>query len=337
MTRGYSLPPPEQPDQQMKKRRIEEEKLAAAEELKNVQVVEDESGKVTSVGTTMSQKIEEELIQFLKVNSDVFAWTVRDLEGIDPEVITHKLNVNPTFRPYPEWLANVVIVPKANKKWRMRIDFTDLNRACPKDSYTLPRIDPLVDSTARCEMMRFLDAFQGYNQISLEPQDQEKTSFITEQGIFCYQVMPFGLKNTGATYQKLVNKVFKHMIGRNMEVYIDDMLVKSHSKEIHVQDLRECFEVVSRLGMKLNPSKCTFGVQGGKFLGYLISYKGIEVNPEKIKAIQEMSPPTTKKEVQRLTGRMTALSRFLSRVAERGLPFFKTLRKVEGFSWNQEC
>ncbi|KAL0401691.1 UNVERIFIED_CONTAM: Polyprotein P3 [Sesamum latifolium] len=103
-------------------------------------------------------------------------------------------------------------------------------------------------------MMSFLDAFQGYNQISLEPQDQEKTSFITEQGIFCYQVMPFGLKNVGATYQRLVNKVFKHMIGRNMEVYIDDMLVKSHSKESHVQDLRECFEVVRNLGMKLNPS-----------------------------------------------------------------------------------
>ncbi|KAL0451439.1 UNVERIFIED_CONTAM: Retrovirus-related Pol polyprotein from transposon opus [Sesamum latifolium] len=109
--------------------------------------------------------------------------------------------------------------------------------------------------------------------------------------------MPFGLKNAGATYQRLVNKVFKHMIGRNMEVYVDDILVKSHSKESHVQDLRECFEVVRRLGMKLNPSKCTFGVQGGKFLGYLISYRGIEVNLEKIKAIQEMSPPTTKKEV----------------------------------------
>ncbi|KAL0434157.1 UNVERIFIED_CONTAM: Retrovirus-related Pol polyprotein from transposon opus [Sesamum latifolium] len=186
-------------------------------------------------------------------------------------------------------------------------------------------------------MMSFLDAFQGYNQISLEPQDREKTSFVTEQGIFCYQVMPFGLKNAGATYQRLVNKVFKHMIGRNMEVYIDDMLVKSHSKESHIQDLRECFEVVRHLGMKLNPSKCTFDVQGGKFLGYLISYRGIEVNPKKIKAIQEMSPPTTKKEVQKLTGRMAALSRFLSRGAERGLPFFKTLRKVEGFSWNEEC
>ncbi|KAL0378307.1 UNVERIFIED_CONTAM: Transposon Ty3-G Gag-Pol polyprotein [Sesamum radiatum] len=178
-----------------------------------------------------------------------------------------KLLVAGHIRPvqYPEWLANVVLVPKPNKKWRMCIDFTDLNRACPKDSYPLPRIDALVDSTAGCEMMSFLDAFQGYNQISLEPQDQEKTSFVTEQGTFCYQVMPFGLKNAGATYQRLVNKAFKHMIGRNMEVYIDDMLVKSPDKDSHIQDLQECFDVIKQLGMKLNPSKCTFGVQGGNF------------------------------------------------------------------------
>ncbi|KAL0395235.1 UNVERIFIED_CONTAM: hypothetical protein Slati_4489700 [Sesamum latifolium] len=141
----------------MKKRMIEEEKLAAAEKLKDVQVVEGESRKTTSIGTTMGQRMEEELVRFLKVNSDVFSRTVHDLEGIDLEVMTHKLNVNPTFRP---WLANVVLVPKSNKKWRMCIDFTDLNRACPKDSYPLPRINTLVDSTAGRKMMNFLDAFQ---------------------------------------------------------------------------------------------------------------------------------------------------------------------------------
>ncbi|KAL0416592.1 UNVERIFIED_CONTAM: Transposon Ty3-G Gag-Pol polyprotein [Sesamum latifolium] len=318
----------------------------------------------------MGQKIEEELVHFLRTNSDVFAWSVHDLTRIDPRVMMHKLNVDPNSRPvrqkkrtfgqerneiikeeveklltagyirpvqYPEWLANVVLVPKPNKKWRMCIDFTYLNRACPKDSYPLPRIDVLVDSTAGCEMMSFLDAFQRYNQISLESQDQEKTTFITEQGTFCYRVMPFGLNNTGATYQRLVNKAFKHMIGCNMEVYIDDMLVKSHSKDTHIQDLKECFEVVRRLRMKLNPSKCTFGVQGGKFLGYLISRRGIEANPEKIRAIQKMSPPTTKREIQKLTGRIAALSRFLSKGAERGLPLFKILRKAEAFSWTSEC
>ncbi|KAL0451616.1 UNVERIFIED_CONTAM: Transposon Ty3-G Gag-Pol polyprotein [Sesamum latifolium] len=178
-----------QPEQQLKRKRMEEEKVVAIEELKDVQVVEDEPGKTASIRTTMEQKVEVKLIRFLKTNSDVFFWTVHDLVGIDPKVMTHKLNINPAFRPvrqkkrnfgqerneiikekveklltaeyirpvqYPEWLANVVLVPKSNKKWRMCIDFTDLNRVCPKDSYPLPRIDALVDSTAGCEMMNFL-------------------------------------------------------------------------------------------------------------------------------------------------------------------------------------
>ena len=128
---------------------------------------------------------------------------------------------------YPEWLANVVVVQKKNRKWCVCIDFTDLNKVCPKDSFPLPYIYMLVDATAGHEMLSFMDAFSGYNQILMHPDDQEKTSFITERGIFCYKVMPFGLKNAGATYQRLVNKMFHDLLGRTMEVYIDDMLVKS--------------------------------------------------------------------------------------------------------------
>ena len=106
---------------------------------------------------------------------------------------------------YPEWLANVVIVKKANRKWRMCIDFTDLNQACPKDSFPLPRIDQLVDLTAEHKLFTFMDAFSGYNQILMAEEDQEKTAFVTSQGLYYYRVMPFGLKNTGATYQRLVN------------------------------------------------------------------------------------------------------------------------------------
>ena len=111
---------------------------------------------------------------------------------------------------YPDWLANVVMVRKNNRKWRMCVDFTDLNRTCPKDSYPFPRIDTLVDSTARHELLSFVDAFLGYNQIKMKEEDQEKTSFITSQGLFCYKVMPFRLKNVGATYQRLMNKMFAH-------------------------------------------------------------------------------------------------------------------------------
>ena len=130
---------------------------------------------------------------------------------------------------YPTWLANPVLVKKEENAWRMCVDFTDLNKACPKDCYTLPRIDQLVDSTTGYEIFCFLDAFKGYHQIAMDKKDQEKTSFITKYETYCYVTMPFGLKNAGATYQRLVNKLFKGQIGQNMEVYVDDMLVKSRT------------------------------------------------------------------------------------------------------------
>ena len=128
---------------------------------------------------------------------------------------------------YPKWLANVVMVKKSNGKWRMCVDFTNLNCACPKDSFPLPRIDQLVDSTASHVLLTFMDAFSGYNQIRMSEEDQEKTAFVTSQGLYCYRVMPFGLKNAGATYQRLVNQMFSKQIEQNMKVYVDDMLVKS--------------------------------------------------------------------------------------------------------------
>ena len=192
------------------------------------------------------------------------------MPGIDPSIIVHKLNVSPSSPPirqrkrvfiqeidkaiaekvqklldadfirevyYPDWLANVVMVKKVNGKWRMCVDFMDLNRAYPKDSYPLPRIDTLVDSTTRHQLLSFMDAFSGYNQIKMEETDQEKTSFVTSQGLFCYKVMPFGLKNIGVTYQILMNKMFVHQIGRNMQVYIDDILVKSVREDDQLSDL----------------------------------------------------------------------------------------------------
>jgi hypothetical protein len=128
---------------------------------------------------------------------------------------------------YPEWLANVVLVKKANGKWRMCVDFTDLNKACLKDSFLLPCIDLLVYSTSGHELLSFMDAFSRYNQIHMDVADWEKTSFITDRGLYCYNMMPFGLKNARVTYQRLVNKMFQDLIGRNVEVYVDDMLVKS--------------------------------------------------------------------------------------------------------------
>jgi len=177
----------------------------------------------------------------------------------------------------------------------MCVDFTDLNKACPKDCFPLPRIDQLVDSTAGHEVLSFMDAFSGYNEIRMAESDQEKTSFTTDPGLYCYMVMLFGLKNAGATYQRLVNKMFQAQIGRNMEVYVDDMLVKSLTSGGHVADLAEAFDTLSKYQMKLNPQKCAFGVDFGKFLGFMVSQRGIEANPDKVRAILEMSSPRTTK------------------------------------------
>ena len=183
---------------------------------------------------------------------------------------------------YPDWLANVVMMRKHSGKWRMCVDFTDLNKACPKDSYPLPRIDTLVDSTARHELLSFMDAFSGYNQIKMKEEDQEKTSFVTSQGLFCYKVMPFRLKNAGATYQRLMNKMFTHQLGRNVQVYVDDMLVKSVGENDHLSDLHETFNILRSYNMKLNSSKCVFGVTVGKFLGFMVSQRGIEVDRKSV-------------------------------------------------------
>ena len=292
---------------------------------------------------------------------EAFAWKQEDMGRVDPEMITHMLNVNPSFKPvkqkrrsfgperqkaineevgkllqvkaigeveYLEWLANVVHVKKANDKWRLCIDFTDINKACPKDSFPLPWIDLIVDATAGHELLSFMEAFSGYNQISMDPSDQEKTSFVTGQGTYCYRVMPFRLKNAGATYQRLVNKMFQKQIGASMEVYIHDMLVKSVKAELLITQLAEAFQVLKSYNMKLNPAKCAFGVSAGKFLGFIVNSRGIEANPDKIKVVLDMLPPSNIKDIQRLTGRIVALSRFVSKASDKCQPFFQVLKKA---------
>ena len=217
----------------------------------------------------------------------------------------------------------------------MCVDFTDLNKAWPKDSYPLPRVDILVDSTTGYQLLSFMDAFIGYNQIKLDEADQEKTSFIISQGLFCYKVMPFDLKNADATYQRLMNKMFAHQIGINVQVYMNDMLVKSRREDDHLDDLKETFDILCSYNMKLNQSKCVFRVTAGKLLRFMVSQRGIEINPDKIRAILEMAPPRNTKEVQCLNGKVVALNRFVSRAIDKCLPFFRTLKK--SFKWTPEC
>ncbi|XP_057452459.1 uncharacterized protein LOC130744287 [Lotus japonicus] len=219
----------------------------------------------------------------------------------------------------------------------MCVDYTDLNKACPKNFYPLPSIDKLVDSASGNELLSLMDAYSRYHQIKMHPSDEDKTTFMTARVNYCYQTMPFGLKNAGATYQRLMDRVFEGQVGRNMEVYVDDMIVKSVLGSNHHEDLMEAFSRIRKHNMRLNPEKCSFGRRGGKFLGFMVTSKGIEINPDKCKAIQEMKSPSNVKEVQRLTGRIAALSRFLPHLGDKSAPFFKCLKKNAAFEWNSEC
>jgi len=327
-------------------------------------------GKVFKLGRFLSQEEREEVAAVISRHLDAFAWTAADMPGIDPDFLCHRLTMDAKVRPvrqkrrkfneerclvvkeetqkllsvghireiqYPEWLANVVLVKKANGKWRMCVDFKDLNKACPKDSYPLPIIDTLVDSASGCKMLSFLDAFSGYNQIKMHPRDKSKTTFITETCNYCYKVMSFGLKNAGATYQRLMDKVLAPMLGRNVQAYVDDMVVTSHVRGQHAADLEELFATISKYRLKLNPEKCVFGVEAGKFLGFMLTERGIEANPDKCAAIMAMRSPTSVKEVQQLIGRMAALSRFVSAAGEKGHPYFQCLKRNSRFAWTDEC
>jgi hypothetical protein len=293
------------------------------------------------------------------------------MPGVPRELAEHKLKVYPQARPirqklcrfmpdkreairaelarlvtagfirevlHPEWLANLFIVLKKNKvDWRMCVDYTNLNKHYPKDPFGLPRIDQGVDSTAGCSMLSFLDCYSGYHQISLAKEDEEKIAFITPFGAFCYTSMSFGLKNAGATYQRAIQTCLAHHWGKWVEAYVDDVVIKTENSENFIKDLQLAFNSLRRYRWKLNPEKCVFGVPARKLLRFIVSHRGIEANPEKIEAIMRMEAPRSQKKVQRLTGCMAALSRFISRLGEKGLPFYKWLKKVDKFQWTTEA
>ncbi|KAK1424789.1 hypothetical protein QVD17_20127 [Tagetes erecta] len=299
----------------------------------------------------------------------IFAWCPEDMTGVPRNTSEHSLNIYPGHKPvvqkkrslaperslavdeevekliqagilrevkYHSRVANPVLVKKPNGSWRMCIDFKDLNKASPKDCYPLPEIDRKVDSLASFPYRCFLDAYKGYHQIQMRKEDEEKTTFYTDKGIFCYTKMPFGLKNAGATYQRLIDQAFAEQIGKNMEAYVDDLVIKSQTEDDIVGDMEETFKNLRRINMKLNPAKCSFGFEEGKFLGHIVDKQGIKANPSQIQAVLDMKSPQTKKQVQSLTGKIAALKRFLLKSAEKSLPFFKTLKNFvdkKDFKW----
>ena len=292
------------------------------------------------------------------------------MPGLDPKVAVHRLSIKKgtspkkqpqrRFRPelvpeiekevnklieagfirevkYPTWIANIVPVRKKNGQLRICVDFRDLNEACPKDDFPLPVTELMIDSTTGHEALSFMDCTAGYNQIQMAPEDQEATAFRTPKGIFCYKVMPFGLKNAGATYQRAMQTIFDDMLHKTVECYVDDLVVKSKKRVEHIQDLRHIFERLRRCQLKMNPLKCAFGVTSGKFLGFIVHHRGIEIDQSKIRAIQDMPEPKNLKELRGLQGRLAYIRRFISNLAGRCHPFSHLMKKGAPFEWDESC
>jgi len=342
----------------------------ASEKLEVINLGNKQEKKELKIGTLVTTEERNKLVSLLHEYADVFAWTYADMPGLDTDIVVHKIPLIEGSKPvkqktrrmrpdillkvkseiqkqwdagfldvvqYPQWVANVVVVPKKDGKIRVCVDYRDLNKASPKDDFPLPHIDILVDNAARNATYSFMDGFSGYNQIRMAEEDKEKTTFVTPWGTFCYKVMPFGLKNAGATYQRAMVTLFHDMMHREVEVYVDDILAKSKDEEDHVQVLRRLFERLRKYQLKLNPAKCSFGVKTGKLLGFIVSGRGIEVDPDKAKAIQEMPAPKTEKEVRSFLGRLNYIARFISQLTVTCEPIFRLLRKKNPGVWDNDC
>jgi hypothetical protein len=236
---------------------------------------------------------------------------------------------------YPVWLANTLPVKKKNGKWRMCVDFTNLNKACKKDDFPLERVDKIVDDADNSEILSLLDMFSGYDQIRVHRKDEEKTSFITPFGTFCFVRMPEGQKNAGCTFSRMIAIVLHPQLRRNILAYVADIVLKSVQRRDHISDLAETFAYLRAAKLRLNPEKCVFGIHKGKVLECLVSTKGIEANLDKIKALIEMQDPVLVKDVQKQTGRVVVLNRFIPRAADRSLLVLQVLRSTKNFQWSK--
>ena len=327
------------------------------EETKIVNLGAGNEKKEVKVGVGMTTPVHDELVVLLTDYQDVFAWSYQGLPRLNPDIVQHRLPLNPGCSPvkqklrrmkpemslkikeevrkqfddgflavtrYPKWVANIVPFPKKDGKMQMCVDYRDINRASRKDNFPLPHIDVLVDNTASFALFSFMDGFSSYNQIKMAPEDMEKTMFITLWGTFCYKVISFGLKNAGVTYQQAMVTLFHDKMNKEIKVYMDDMITKSEIEEEHLVNLRKLFERLRKYQLRLNLAKCIFRVKSGKLLGFVVSQKGIEVDPKKVKAILEMPEPCTEKEVRGFLGRLNYIARFISQLIATCEPLFNS-------------
>ncbi|PKI67398.1 hypothetical protein CRG98_012207, partial [Punica granatum] len=340
---GEGLPEDSQvPEMEESLRRLEDHQITSVEPTEEINVGTEEEPRTLKIGTALDPTQRARMIDFLKKYQEVFAWSYADMPGLDPSIIEHFLPLDTEKFPpkrqqlrrqraslllrikeevvkqinagflevcnYSEWVANIVPVKKKDGRVRVCVDYRDLNKASPKDNFPLPHID----------------------------EDKLKTTFTTMWGTFCYRVMAFGLKNAGATYQRAMVTLFHDMMHKEVEVYVDDMIAKSKEEEDHLINLKRLLDRLKEYKLRLNPAKCTFGARSGKLPGFVDSERGIEVDPDKVKAIKELPPPSTVREVRGFLGRLNYIARFIANLTDKCQPLFRLLRKNAAMEWDHE-
>jgi hypothetical protein len=345
--------------------------FTSADPLEEVDIGDGTVPRPTFVNKNLDPLFKSDLIKLSKEYVDCFAWNYNEMPCLSRDLVEHCLPIKPGFRPYKQprrncnpdiydrvkvevnrlldamfirpcryadWITNIVPVEKKEqKKLRVCIDFRDLNRATPKDEYPMPIADFLVTAASRHRILSFLDGNASYNQIFMADEDISKTAFICLGfvGLFEWVIMTFGLKHAGATYQRSMNLIFHDLLGTIVEVYINDIVVKPARDDSHLADLRLAFEKMRRYKLKMNPLKCAIVVSAGKFLGFIVHVKGIEIDPKKIEAIQSVKAPTCKKDLQKFLGKVNYLRRFICNLSGKVNAFTPLLRLKNDvdFTW----
>ena len=340
-------------------------------ELETINLSDDPNvQRPTSVNATLPPLEKAQLISLLKEYTDVFAWEYHEMLDLDPNLVAHVLNMEPWAKPvvqpirtfhldveaqiiqeiqklliagfikpimHPRWLSNIVPVKKKNGQIQCCVDFRDLNKACPKDEFPLPNMDMLIDLATKHAMFSFMDGFNSYNQIRMSSRDAAKTAFRTPIGNFYYTVMPFNLKNAEATYQRVMTAIFHDMMHKEIKDYVDDIVVKSKTRGDHLTILQKVFERCRLYKLCMNPIKCAFGVTAGKFLGFLVHQRGIDVDPNKVQAITTIKPPATLTQLKSFLGKHSYILWFIPGLAALTAAFTPLLKKGKPFRWDSRC
>jgi hypothetical protein len=333
-------------------------------------IIEISPGKYLNIGTNFEPSQEEQLIALLKKYHKAFAWEYTDMQGIHPETCTHHIYTDDNIRPlrqpqrrmnpilkevvkeelqkllkvgfiYPisdsQWVSPLVVVPKKNGKWRICVDYRELNKATLRDHFPLPFIDQVLDSLAGKKYFSFLDGFSGYNQINIALEDQDKTTFTCPWGTYAYKVLPFGLCNAPATFQRAVLAIFVDLVHECVEVYMDDFSVHGDSFDKSLKNLEKVLIRCIETNLSLSNEKCFMMLTEGVVLGHHISSSGITVDPAKIQIIVNLPEPISQKDVRSFLGYAGYYRRFIENFSKIALPLFKLLAKDIHFHWNTNC